>query len=389
MEYTDTLIVGASIAGLASAACLQKHGLKYSIIEKQSKVAAPWRNHYDRLHLHTNKRVSHLPFKKFDRTIPRYPSRQQVVEYLEAYQTEFKINPVFNTEVRSIRKEGDYWITDNTSGTFTSKYLIMATGIYGKPKPVAFKGMGTFPGPILHSYEYKTGKDFKGQNVLVVGFGNSACEIALDLYEQQAIPSMAVRSPVNIIPRDIFGIPILEISQLMSHLPPRLADTINAPLMRLLFGNINKLGLKNMSYGPFEEIKKDRNIPVLDIGTLKHIRKGHIKIYNNIDNIAGNTVNFADGKREDFDAIVAAIGFCTVFAEILQVDNSRFKDLTVCTDQQKYFGKDGLYFCGFWLGPRGHIREIALDSQKIAKDIVKKENMRNYPKKSVESIPVP
>src|SRR4029079_8537650 len=98
--------------------------------------------------------------------------------------------------------------------------------------PIYFKGMETFPGKILHSYGYKTGRDFKGQNVLVVGFGNSACEIAIDLYEQGAVPSMSVRSPVNVIPRDIMGIPILRLSLPMSLLPPGLADKIIAPLMR-------------------------------------------------------------------------------------------------------------------------------------------------------------
>ncbi|HTE12504.1 MAG TPA: NAD(P)/FAD-dependent oxidoreductase, partial [Chitinophagaceae bacterium] len=232
MKQTETLVVGASISGLASAASLQKQDIGYIVIEKQSKVAAPWRNHYDRLHLHTNKRVSNLPFKKFDNTIPRYPTRLQVVNYLEDYQKEFNINPIFNTEAKSIRREADYWITETTDGTFKSKYLIMATGPYGKPKPVNFKGMETFTGRIMHSYGYKTGKDFKGQKVLVVGFGNSACEIAIDLYEQGAIPSMAVRSPVNVIPRDILGIPILELSLLMSRLPPRVADMITAPLLR-------------------------------------------------------------------------------------------------------------------------------------------------------------
>src|SRR6266436_711145 len=104
----------------------------------------------------------------------------------------------------------------------------MATGAYGTPKPVHFAGLGSFPGSIVHSYDYKTGRDYTGQKVLVVGFGNSACEIAIDLYEQGAIPSMAVRSAVNVIPRDILGIPILEISLLMNHLPPRVADIISA-----------------------------------------------------------------------------------------------------------------------------------------------------------------
>jgi len=73
MLSTETLIIGASIAGLASAASLQKRNIEYIIVEKQLQVAAPWRNHYDRLHLHTNKRISNLPYKKFGKKIPRYP----------------------------------------------------------------------------------------------------------------------------------------------------------------------------------------------------------------------------------------------------------------------------------------------------------------------------
>jgi hypothetical protein len=375
MEQTHTLIIGASISGLASAVSLQKQGIDHLMIEKQDQVAAPWRNHYHRLHLHTNKRVSHLPYKKFSTTVSTYPTRQQVVDYLEAYQKEFNVNPIFNTEARSVKKEGAYWLTQTNNGTYKSKYLILATGPFNKPRSFHFAGMESFPGKILHSYHYKTGGDFKGQHVLVVGFGNSACEIAIDLHEQGAIPAMAVRSPVNVIPRDLLGIPILEISQLMSRLPPRVADTINAPLMRLLFGDLAKLGLKKMPYGPFEEIKRDGNIPVLDIGTIKHIRDGHIKIYDNIDRIAGKTVHFANGKKADFDAIVAAVGYCRGCEEMIEVDKSRFQELNVSIDQQKNFGKDGLYFCGFYVGPRGQIREIALDAQKIAKDIAKKESL--------------
>jgi len=375
MKQTNTLVIGASISGLALAASLQKQGIEYIIIEKESQAVAPWRNHYDRLHLHTNKRVSNLPYKKFDKTIPRYPSRQRVVDYLEDYQKEFHIDAFFNTEAKSVKKENDHWITETSNGTFRSNYVVMATGPFGKPKPVNFKGMETFPGKLIHSYAYKTGKDFKGQKVLVVGFGNSACEIAIDLYEQGATCFMSVRSAVNVIPRDILGIPILEISQLMSRMPPRIADMVNAPLMRLLFGDITKLGLKKMPYGPFEQIQKDGNVPVLDIGIIKHIRKGHIKIYQDIDHLEGSTVHFINSKKENFDAIVAGIGYYQNAAEIVRADKTRFEDLRSCVDKQKYFGKDGLYFCGFWIGPRGQIHEISLDAQKISKDIAEKERL--------------
>lgn len=373
MSREHTLIVGASISGLACASSLQQLGIEYTILEKQSQVATPWRNHYNRLHLHTSKSLSNLPYKKFGSTIPLYPGRQQVVDYLDNYQKEFNINPVFNTEAKLIKKESDYWITKTNNGTFKSRYIIVATGAFGSPKPINFNGMETFTGKILHSCSYKTGRDFKGQNVLVVGFGNSACEIAIDLYEQGALPSMSVRSPVNVIPRDIMGIPILRLSLPMSLLPPAVADKIITPLMRWLIGNITKLGLKKLPYGPLEQIQRDGSVPVLDIGTIKHIREGHIKICGNIDSIFRKTIHFADGKKEEFDAIIAGIGYYPNYTEFIDVDKKRFDDLKMKINKQKYFGKEGLYFCGFWIAPTGQIREIALDAKKIAKDIIKNE----------------
>jgi hypothetical protein len=370
---SKTLIVGASFSGLAVAASLQKKHLEFIIIEKESQVATPWRNHYDRLHLHTSKRFSNLPYKKFGKQIPRYPGRQQVMDYLDDYKREFNINPVFNTKAILVKKENGYWITKTNSGTYLSKYLIMATGPYGKPKPIHFKGMETFAGKIMHSCEYRTGKDFKGQNVLVVGFGNSACEIAIDLSEQGAFPSMAVRSPVNVIPRDILGIPVLELSLILSRLPPGIADFVSAPMTNWIVGDLTKLGLRKMPYGPLEEIRRDGKIPLLDIGTLQLIREGKIKIYGDIDYIESKTVHFRDGKSGAFDAIVAGIGYDRDYAALVDLDQSRFEDLKSCTDKQKYFGWDGLYFCGYWISPTGQIREIGLDALKIAGDIAKKE----------------
>lgn len=374
MIKTEALIIGGSISGLALAASLQKHGIPYIVIEKEAQIASPWRNHYNRLHLHTNKRVSNLPYKKFDKQIPRYPSRLQVIAYLEEYQSSFNIEPVFNTRAIAISRGTDCWNTATNNESFQSKYVLMATGAFGQPKTISFPGMGTFPHKIMHSSQYKSGSHFKGQKVLVVGFGNSACEIAIDLYEQGAIPSMSVRSPVNIIPRDVLGIPVLELSQFLHHLPPRVADTINAPLMRWLLGDITTLGLKKKPYGPFQEIKKDKSIPVLDTGVVQHIRQGHINVYNGIDYIEGSTVHFSGGAKNNFDAIVACIGFDRANAEIVEVDKTRFEDLHLPADKQKYFGKDGLYFCGYWVGPTGQIREIAKDARKIAMDIAQKKN---------------
>ena len=369
---TNTLIIGASVSGLACAASLQKQNIEFTIIEKQNQVASPWRNHYERLHLHTSKRFSNLPFKKFGREIPRYPARQQVVDYLEDYQKEFRIDPIFKTEAISIKKENKSWITKTNNEDFQSKYVIMATGAYGKPRRINFKGQETFPGKIIHSCEYKTGKEFKGQNVLVIGFGNSACEIAIDLVEQGAKPSMSVRSAVNVIPRDVLGIPVLELSLWMRNIPPKIADVISAPLVNWLIGDLQKIGLKKLPYGPLEEIRRDGKIPLLDIGTIDQIRKGNIKIYDGIELIEGETIHFKNGKQANFHAIIAGTGYDRNYTQIAEVEKDRFEDLKVCINKQKYFGKDGLYFCGYWISPTGQFREISLDAKKIVRDIAKK-----------------
>jgi hypothetical protein len=369
VTQTNTLIVGAGISGLATAAALQQQGIEYVIIEKSNQVASAWHHHYHRLHLHTNKRMSHLPFKKFGKNIPRYPSRQQVLDYLSDYQQAFNIQPVFNTPATAIKKEGAHWITQTPNGLFQSKYLVMATGPYGKPKPIVLPGMETFPGKLLHSATYTTGRDFTGQKVLVVGFGNSACEIAIDLFEQGATPFMAVRSAVNVIPRDVLGIPVLELSLLMNFLPPRIADKLSAPLANAIIGDITGLGLKRKPYGPLEQIQREGKAPVLDIGTIQLIRKGHIKILGDIDRIEGRLVHFKDGERQSFDAIVACIGYSRDEIKIIETDSARFDDLQVSVRHQQYFGKDGLYFCGYWVSPTGQIREIAADAVKIARDI--------------------
>ena len=369
---TNTLIVGASLSGLASAACLQKHNLDYCIIEKSHRIASPWHNHYDRLHLHTHKNGSNLPHKNFAQNIPKYPSRQQVIEYAEEYRKEFDIQPIFSTEALSISKTARGWLTETTNGSYESKNLIMATGAFGKPIPLDFPGLETFPGPAIHSSEYKSGIPFKSQKVLVVGFGNSACEIAIDLHEQGAFPTMAVRSPVNIVPRDILGIPILQISSLLSRLRPRVADKLAPPLVNLLIGDIKKLGLKKMPYGPLEQIRRDLKSPILDIGTVKHIRRGNIGITGDIECIKGSTIKFKNGKEENYHAIVAGIGFYRDYADIVKVDKARFEDLRLPTHKQKYFGNDGLYFCGYWISPTGQIREIARDARLIADHIARR-----------------
>jgi lysine/ornithine N-monooxygenase len=377
MDSAHTIIIGGGAAGLASAACLQKEDISFIVLEKQPVLAANWRNHYDRLHLHTSKNCSALPFKNFDNSVSKYPSRQQVVDYLERYATEFNIHPRFNTEVWSVKKENQYWITSTNKGTCQSRSVIVSTGLNHTPLMPAFDGMNSFKGEILHSSAYKNGKGFAGKNVLVVGFGNSGCEEAICLHEHGACPSLSVRSAVNVVPRDIFGFPVLEIAKLTSVLPARVADKINAPLLKMLVGDITKLGLRKSIYGPREQIEKQKRIPLLDIGTIKLIREGHIKVYGDIMRIEGNTIYFEDNRQQNFGAIILATGYRHNLESFLDIDSEHRNDLGKATGKQTAFGKDGLYFCGFYVSPMGMLREIGIEARKIAKDIAGKRVPNN------------
>ena len=163
---------------------------------------------------------------------------------------------------------------------------------------------------MLHSSEYRNGDPWKGRPVLVVGFGNSACEQAIDLVERGAEPHLSVRSPVNVVPRDFFGVvPVLQLGIVMQHLPPRVADALAWPLLRVTVGDIRKVGLGKLPYGPNTQIARDKHIPLLDIGTMDHIRAGRIAVHGAIDHFTDEGVVFADGSSLAVDAVVLGTGY--------------------------------------------------------------------------------
>ena len=367
----NTLIVGASAAGLSCAAQLKHSQIPFEVIEQHSNVGNAWRNHYDRLHLHTNKSSSNLPFSKFPDKVAKYPARQEVVQYLEQYCLDHDIKPRYNTTVQRVVSSNGSWIIKTDKGELESHNVIICTGNTNQPKQVVKPGMDTFPGKIIHSSEYHNGREFAGKKVLVIGFGNSACEIALCLHEHGAFPSMSVRSAVNVIPRDILGIPVLQLGILMASLPPRLADNLNKPLMNILVGDIEKYGLKKLPYGPMEQIARNRSVPLLDIGTMDLIKAGKIKIYGDIQSIEGDLVKFYHDSVQ-FDAIIMGTGYRTGLEKFISIDQQRLDDIRLSIKNRKFFGVDNLYFCGFHVSPSGMLREIGLESKIIAAAIKEK-----------------
>lgn len=374
MSDTDALVIGAGPAGLACAAMLSRRGLRATILEKADNVGAVWRRHYDRLHLHTDRGHSGLPGLPMPRHYPRYPSRAQVVAYLESYAAHFGLRPAFGCAARTIRRVDGGWRVDTDARAWTAPIVVVATGWADFPHLPEWPGQDDYRGEVIHSADYRNAAPYAGQRVLVVGFGNSGGEIALDLAEARVDVTMAVRGAVRILPRDLLGLPLLTWAIAQAWLPPRLADTLNAPAIRLAVGSTRGLGLTISPKGPRQMIAEDGKIPLLDIGTVARIRDGSVKVRGDIQRFTREGVVFASSPAlagepvaEAFDAVILATGFRPNLHSLLPdaPDTLDAQGRPRATGQSS--GAAGLFFCGQTPSPTGQLREIGIEARRIAR----------------------
>jgi cation diffusion facilitator CzcD-associated flavoprotein CzcO len=362
---TETVIVGAGPAGLSVATCLARAGRKFELVERAETVGSAWRGHYDRLHLHTDKGHSELPFQAFPRDVAKYPSREAVIAYLERYAV--ALSPHLGETVTAARRTARWEVTTSRT-SYRAANLVVATGYTQVPAIPAIEGRDGFRGEVLHSSAYRNGSAYRDKRVLVVGFGNSGGEIAIDLVEHGARPDLAVRSAVNVIKRDTAGLPVLALAGLLAWMPAKLADALSWPLVRLTVGNITKLGLRKLPYGAMQQVKRTRRIPLIDIGTLALIRAGKVAVRTGIARMDGDAVVFDDGVREPYDAVVLATGYRPGVAQFLDAPGTLDAD-GLPTTSGTPTAVPGLYYCGFYVSPYGMLRAISAEARAISRDI--------------------
>ncbi|XP_071698226.1 probable indole-3-pyruvate monooxygenase YUCCA3 [Rutidosis leptorrhynchoides] len=369
------VIVGAGPSGLAVGAGLRKQGVPFVILDRANCIASLWQNKtYDRLKLHLPKQFCQSPFFPFPANFPEYPSKSQFVNYLESYAKKFEISPRFNESVQSAKFDETcglwrvWTVVDDCEVEYLCRWLVVATGENADKVVPNFEGLDEFGGHVMHACDYRSGKDYEGKKVLVVGCGNSGMEVSLDLFHHNAFPSMVVRSSVNVLPREIYGKSTFELaSKLMKWLPVKMVDKILLLLARCTLGNLEKYGIKRPLMGPIELKNTKGKTPVLDIGALQKIKSRNIQIVPGIKKFSRGCVEFMNGSNLEIDSVILATGYCSnVPSWLKESDFFSREGVPMMPFPDGWKGKSGLYAVGF---TRRGLFGASFDAIKVSQDI--------------------
>ncbi|MET7407653.1 NAD(P)/FAD-dependent oxidoreductase [Streptomyces sp. BPPL-273] len=369
-------VIGAGPGGLAVAQALRARGLRAVVLERAGHVGDSWRRHYDRLRLHTTRRLSALPGLAMPRRFGRWVSRDDVVRYLEKYVEYHQLEIVTGVEVfRVERASGGGWLLHASGGReLTGSAVVVATGYNHTPRVPDWPGRAAYAGEFRHAAEYRDAAPYAGRDVLVVGVGNTGAEIAVDLVEGGASRvRLSVRTVPHIVRRSTAGWPAQYNGVLIRRLPARLVDRMARPLARISVPDLSARGLPRPDTGLLTRAAEGA-VPVQDVGLIDAVRSGRVEVVAAVDGFEDGKVLLADGTRLAPDAVIAATGYLRGLEGLVgHLDVLDDRGRPVVRGGSAPAGAPGLYFTGFTNPISGMLRELSLDAGRIAKAVAKHE----------------
>lgn len=370
-ETFPAVVIGAGPAGLAVAAELARTGIRAVVLDKAHEVGSSWAHHYDRLHLHTARWLSSLPGMPIPRAAGRWVARDDFRRYLREYASFQKLDVRLGTTVTSIDRLSDgRWSIGCDGAVIVAPRVVVATGYNHTPALPEWPGIDTFGGTVLHSSDYRNPAALDAESVLVVGPGNSGAEIAADLAGAGRTVWIAVRTPPNIVRRQVAGIPSQMLAISMSPFPAAIGDRVGRVVQRLSVGDLSRFGLPVAPLGVVSRLARDGIPPLLDVGLVDAVRAGTVTVVPAVRSFEGDAVLLANGDALRPQAVVVATGFArgleTLVGHLGIVTPTGLP--TINADEQAP-GLDGLYFLGYSNPLTGNIRQLAIDARAIARHV--------------------
>lgn len=358
----DVLVIGAGPAGLATSAALTAAGVSHRVLERSDQIGHTWAHLYDNLVLHTAKGLSALPGLSFPASTPRFPTRRDLLDYLFHYADTFRVPIDTDADVASVRRSSSGWVVRTTAGAdLPARAVVIATGIVANPYEPAIAHRDQFRGRVFHSVKYHRPEGFAGQRVLVVGAGNSAGEISLELARAEARVTLAVRSGATIVPREVAGIPIQYLSLALGAFPgsvQRLATSALAGVSALVRGP---------AVLPAPRQTACPKVPLIGLHLADALRAGTIQLKGGIAAFTACGMRFDDASEMTFDTVILATGYRAavgLLGPLIRVDQCGFarrRDRVASDDHRD------LYFVGHNYGIQGALLNIGRDAQLVAR----------------------
>jgi NADPH-dependent 2,4-dienoyl-CoA reductase/sulfur reductase-like enzyme len=358
----EALIVGAGPAGLATSRELTRAGAEHCVLERGDRLGHTWANLYDSLVLHTGRHLSALPGLAFPSGTPLFPTRRDFLDYLHRYASTFSVPIETSSDVQRIEREADRWIVRLRTGiTLEARTLVVASGIVANPFVPEIPGRDRFAGRVIHSIDYRRPAGMKGRRVLVVGAGNSAGEISVELARAGAEVTLAVRTGATIVPREMLGIPIQYLSLALHPLPRALVQRLTTAVGRLRGPRV----LPPAARTPCPKV------PLIGLGLANALRSGTIRLRGGLTAFTEAGVRFSEGPEQAFEDVILATGFRAALGFLegeIAHDRCGFgrrRDRVVSLDHRS------LCFVGHNYDTRGGLYNISIDAPRAARQITR------------------
>ena len=310
-------VIGAGAAGLSAARHLKASAIPFEVIERERDVGGIWDASlpqspvYHSAHMISSKPLTEFPDFPMPGEYPDYPSQLQALEYLRSYARGLGLYELIRfgrTVERAERTErGEWRVTLGDGSTKTYTGLIVAAGVHWVPSvPVV---AGNFEGEVIHSCGYKTPEIFRGKRALVVGAGNSGCDIAVEASQHAARTFLSVRRGYHYIPKYAFGRPIDQVGELglKLRLPLFIRRSLNQLVLKAVVGSPAQFGL------PRPDHKLLESHPIVNSQILLALGQGDVQAKPDLVALEGHEVRFKDGTSEQIDIIVYATGYRVSF----------------------------------------------------------------------------
>lgn len=360
------LIIGAGPVGLAHAKALKFAKIPYDQVEADDDVGGNWYHGvYETAHIISSKKVTEFKDFPMPDDYPDFPSRQNMYDYIKDYAIHFDLmdNIEFNTKVIFVRPiEDNLWeVTLANNEVRIYKGVLVCNGHHWSKRHPAYPGK--FTGEYMHSKDYKNPDQLKGKKVLVIGAGNSACDVASEAARVGSDCTISIRSGTWFFPKTLLGKPLTDHS-LLQVFPESVQRAVLGVLLKTTTGENEDYGLEKPEYKIFEKH------PTVSTEILHYIKHGRIKPKKDIARYDGKTVHFVDGTSDEFDLIVAATGF-NLDWPFLPKELQRAKGLVAQTYAGALFDDyKGIYIIGT-TQPRGGLGSLATPGSEYIASVVK------------------